>query len=208
MRPSLTRSVRLALEAMEDRVVPAFNLVIDGDVANSSNVSIGTTFPGVTIFSPNAAPAILDVDDIETALAAGDVTITTGTGGSQAGNITWARNSIDDDLDYSDSTLRNLSIRPDGSSTVGNFTANLVSFNFTDNVDLFIDTTAPATDASIFLSNDTRISFAHNVNLLAGTGAVTLNSLSADPMVESGNFTVTAANFQNTEATYVVQSDL
>src|SRR5262249_33756025 len=200
MRHSLTRTARLALEAMEDRVVPAFNRHIDGDAVGSSNVTIDTTtIPGATIFSPNATSAVLDMDDIETALAAGDVTITTGTGGSQAGNITWAWSSSDDDLDYSDAAVRTLIIRPDTSSAVGSLTAALVSFNFSDNVKLFIDTTAPAADASISLLNDTRINFARSVNLLAGTGAVTMNSLSADPMTESGNVTVTAGAFQSTE---------
>src|SRR5262249_39115911 len=103
---------------------------------------------------------------------------------------------------------RTLIIRPDTSSTVGSFTADLISFNFSDNVNLFIDTTAPAADASISLLNDTRINFARSVNLLAGTGAVTMNSLSADPMAESGNVTVTAGAFQSTEATFLVRSEL
>jgi hypothetical protein len=196
---------RLALQPLEDRVVPAFTLTINGDAATSG---VSNDFAnGITTFTATANGATLDVDDIEAALTVGDVLITTGSGGSQAGNIHWDSNSAADDLDYLDPAVRTLTIQPHGSSTSGAVTTDLVRLNFNDNVDLLIDTTAPATDGAILLVNDTQINFAHSVTLNAGTGITALNSASLDPMAASGDVTITAGSFQNTDGTFTLRAD-
>jgi hypothetical protein len=196
---------RLALQPLEDRVAPAFTLTINGDAATSG---VSNNFAnGITTFTATANGATLDVDDIEAALAVGDVLITTGSGGSQAGNINWDATSSNDDLDYTDAAVRTLTIQPHGSSTSGAVTTDLVRFNFNDNVDLVIDTTAPTTDGAILLVNDTQINFAHTVTLNAGTGVAALNSASLDPMAASGDVTITAGTFQNTDGAFTLRAD-
>ena len=147
---SQLRKSRLSLDTMEERLVPAFNLTIDGDVASNTNITVDTsTLPGTTIFRANASGAILDVDAIESALATGNVRITTGTGGAQAGTIQWLATSIGDDLDYFDAPIRDLRLVPDASSTVGSVTIDSIQFNLGDNLNLIIDTTSPTTDGAI-----------------------------------------------------------
>jgi hypothetical protein len=93
---------------MEERVVPAFDLTINGD-AVTANVSSSFT-AGTTTFNATGTGAILDVDDIEGALALGNVIITTGASGAEAGNISWFNDNYSvDNLDYFGS-LRSLSI--------------------------------------------------------------------------------------------------
>jgi hypothetical protein len=202
-RPAAARC-RLALQSLEDRAVPAFTLTIDGNATTSfvSNVfDPGTT---TTTFTASGAGAVLDVDEIETALAVGNVVITTGSIGSEAGNIHWDSNSVDDELDYFEPAVRSLTIRPSASSTVGGVTTDLVRFNFSDNVDLVIDTTAPTTDGAILLVNDTQINFARSLALNAGVGTVAMDSASADTTAASGDITITAGTFANTNGAFLL----
>jgi hypothetical protein len=206
MRSPVRKSARLAVLSLEDRVVPAFNLAIDGDIVTAGVSSAFTA--GTTTFTANANGATLDVNDIEAALGAGDVVITTGPTGAQAGNISWVWDSSEDDLDYADPTLRTLTIRPSASSTVGNIDTDFVAFTASDNLDVTIDTTLPATDGDITLGNDTQINSAHGVTLNAGTGNIAIASGSISPMTVSGNVVVTAGSFQNLDTTFVLDSTL
>jgi len=196
---------QLSLQTLEDRTTPAFTLTIDGDAATTGVSNVFAN--GTTTFTATANGATLDVDAIEAALALGNVLITTGSGGSQAGNINWDSTGGNDDLDYLDAAIRTLTIQPHGSSTVGSVATDLVHFNFNDNVDLVIDTTAPNTDGPILLTNETEINFAHSVTLNAGTGTVSLDSASQDPMASSGDISVTAGSFHNTDATFTLRTD-
>jgi hypothetical protein len=77
---------RLAVEALGDRIVPALDLTIDGD-SLTSNVSPSSA-GGTTTFTAIGPAATLSVADIEAALGNGNVEISTGAGGIDAGNIT------------------------------------------------------------------------------------------------------------------------
>lgn len=204
MRRSVRKSARLAIVPLEDRVVPAFSLAIDGDAVTTGVSNVFAA--GTTTFSANASAAVLDVDDIETALALGNVVVSTGSTGAQAGSISWIWDSSDDDLDYADSTLRSLTFRPSASSTVGNFDTDFVAFNGVDNLDIVIDTTLPLTDGDITLGNDSQINTAHSVVLNAGLGSIALTSGSANPMAVNGNITITAKSFQSLDTTFIMSS--
>src|SRR5262245_18870351 len=111
MTNSTSRRTRLAVQTLEDRTVPAFNLMIDGDVAGSVNIAVDeVSQPGTTIFSANASGAVLDVDAVEAALAIGDVLITSGNGGGEAGNISYSFTNPPDNFDYLGATTRTVTI--------------------------------------------------------------------------------------------------
>jgi len=210
MRRSHNRSVRLALVSMEDRVVPAFNLTIDGDFA-TTNVS-GIFIAGTTIFTASGSGATLNVGNIETALAAGDVLITTGPGGAEAGNITWANNSDLDALNYGGTAVRTLTIRPDATATGGNVTVDKVPFNFADNLNLVVDTTAPATDGTISLINSTSIGGAVSISLKAGTNTITTSGLVASAptgdIILSADTILGMADFQSNQGDVTVNAKI
>jgi hypothetical protein len=202
------RPCRLICESLEDRTVPAFNLAIDGDLASTGVSSVFAS--GKTTFEATASGATLNVGDIKTALAAGDVLISTGDAGSENGSISWIGNSAADDLDYSSPTTRVLTIQPDSTSLIDNITLNNVALNFNDNLDLVIDTTQAATVGLISLVNNTQINNAATVTLTASNGFasndVELQSSSADSMA-SGDITITADTLQNMTGGYTLQSD-
>lgn len=82
----------------------------------------GVTESSPGVFEASAAGAFLNVADIHARLAAGnDVSISSGSDGTQAGNITWNAGA---NLDYNGVGSRSLTIRNDDSSTVGNLTFN------------------------------------------------------------------------------------
>src|SRR5437870_1794855 len=67
-----SRRPRLAILLLEDRSVPAaFNLLLDGDMS-TSNVTATGAGSGTITFTSTGLGAILDVDDIETQLNAGN----------------------------------------------------------------------------------------------------------------------------------------
>jgi fibronectin-binding autotransporter adhesin len=82
----LGRTTRLSMTALEDRVTPAFNLTL------SSIATVGvssSTVAGVTTFTATATGANLNVSDIAGQLIAGNsVIVTSGSAGTEAGNIT------------------------------------------------------------------------------------------------------------------------
>jgi hypothetical protein len=158
-------------------------------VAASVNIAVDTaTQPGTTIFSPTAAGAVLDAQAIEAAFATGDVLITTGTGGTEAGNIVFSATGLADSIGYPGATPRTLTLRPDASSTTGGVSITGVPFSFVDNLDLVIDTTAPSPDGGINLT-DVLVSSARSVTLNAGTGRVDVRGTVA---AQSGGVAVTA----------------
>jgi hypothetical protein len=190
-----SRRALLAVRPLEGRIVPAFTLTIDGDPAGSTGINADTTtVPGTTIFSPTATGAVLDMDDIDAALATGDVLVTTGTGGAEAGNVNWVKNSTADDLVYTGFSVRRLTIAPDASSLIGNVTITGPMVN-AGSLDYAIDTTAPATDGSILLGSPNGLAPSANINnsrsvtLDAGTSTITLNSfnVSAGSGLGTGN---------------------
>ncbi|HEY1379409.1 MAG TPA: VCBS repeat-containing protein [Gemmataceae bacterium] len=82
----LGRTTRLSMTALEDRVVPAFNMTL------SVNATVGVTAATVattTTFTATATGANLNWHDVENALLVGNsVVIDSGSTGSEAGNIT------------------------------------------------------------------------------------------------------------------------
>src|SRR5262245_43804348 len=82
------RACRLVprLAPLEDRVTPAFDLLVDA-VGATSGVTV-TPGAGVTTFSASATGAHLNVADVEAALLTGDVVVDSGSDGTEAGDIT------------------------------------------------------------------------------------------------------------------------
>jgi len=200
-----SRPARLVLWPMEDRIVPAFTLTIDGDVpANVDIQADTTTVPGTTIFSPTATGAILDVDAIAAALAVGDVLITTGTGGAEPGAINWFRNSAADDLTDFTSPARTLTLRPDASALAGDVVLIGVNLSFAGNIGLTIDTTAPMADGQIRLTNNTSVVGARTMTLQAGTSTVSVDTLNG--LLVNGDVTVNADSLTSAFSGFVVSS--
>ena len=183
-------SRRLFIESLEDRAVPAYDLAIDGDVltANVSEVLAA----GTTTFTATGTGATLDVADIESALAIGNVIITTGVGGGEPGDIDWTTDSLDDELDYLGANLRSLRIVTSADATSGAISASTAILNFDSNVDLTLDSTSPAADGLISFAIDSQINFAATVTVNAGTNLFQLESSSTNSMA-SGDVTITGA---------------
>lgn len=100
------------LQLLETRQLPAFDLTI----GIGATVGVTETSPGQ--FEASAPGAVLNVADIRARLLAGnDVSISSGSAGTQAGNITWNAGA---DLDYNGAGARSLTVRSDVGSTVGN----------------------------------------------------------------------------------------
>lgn len=204
------RSRQLALQSLEQRTVPAYNLTIDGD-ALTANVSSTLTL-GTRTFESTGTEAVLDVDDIETALNAGeDVVVKTGPEAVplQAGSISWSFNGLQDDLDYLGAATRSLIFRTDVTSDdSANIVLNNVFMNFSDNLNLVIDVTDPGDDSDIVIQNNSIIKSAASVTLRAGTssGIVSYNSSPIDPMAESGDIDISAFSFQPTNSDSTLSS--
>jgi hypothetical protein len=197
---------RLFVEGLEVRAVPAFDLAIDGNVATAQ---VSTTVANTTTtFAPLGPGAVLNVADIATALATGDVVITTGTAGSAGGSINWTWDDPLDDLTFTDPGARTLTLNTDASATLGDVEINGAHLTFADNVHLVVDTTAPAVDGEIRLINDARVDDAAAVTLSAGTGAVRIDSASPARMADSGNIVVNAGTLQNQFDGFVLGSEL
>jgi hypothetical protein len=103
---------RPTLEALEDRVVPAFNLTIGTGATTAVSVLNGT-------FTATGTGANINVADIRSALLAGqDVVISNGSSGAETGNIDWA-STASTDLNLDGIGTRSLSIIADASSASG-----------------------------------------------------------------------------------------
>lgn len=196
---------RLFVEGLEDRAVPAFDLAIDGNTptADVSTTVVGTT----TTFEATGPLATLNVGDLATALAAGNVVVTTGSGIGVGGSINWVWDDVADDLADFGGTGRTLTLSTDATATVGGVTIDGAHLTFNDNVALVIDTTAPTTDGEIRLITDARIDTAAAVTLNAGTGAVRIGSGSPAAMARSGDVVVTADTLQSLTNGFVLRSE-
>ncbi len=76
----------LELERLEDRVVPAFDLLVN---ATGATAGVTATVSGTTTtFTATATGAHLNVNDIVTALNTGNVVVDSGATGTEAGDIT------------------------------------------------------------------------------------------------------------------------
>jgi hypothetical protein len=183
------RAPCLTVQTLSDRIVPAFDLAIDGDFATSN---VNSAFAaGTTTFTATGSGARLDVADIATALTLGNVVITTGSGGSQAGDVSWALDSSFDDLSYFGDATRTLTVRPSASATGGDVSIDGVTLAFDDNLILAIDTTAPtATDGNVAMTDFTSVFDANEIVVTAGGGDVQLPGFLATgsgPISVSGN---------------------
>ncbi len=83
-RPVATVHLGRGMDVLEDRITPAFDLVLSSVTSNVTT----TASAGVTTFEATGTGAALSLFDVFTALGTGDVIVTTGTGGTEAGNIT------------------------------------------------------------------------------------------------------------------------
>lgn len=116
--PRRQYSSKPVVEGLEERVVPAFDLTVGAGQATSNVSSISVL--GTTIFAPTASGAFLNANDILTALNSGNVKVTSGDAGTEAGNITIAAgltgpNGLNNALTFTSGTGVNL---------VGNITVN------------------------------------------------------------------------------------
>ncbi len=185
------RAPRLTVETLSDRIVPAFDLAINGDVATSN---VGSVFAaGTTTFTATGSGATLDVADIGTALTVGNVVITTGSGGAQSGEITWVFDGSFDDLSYFGAESRSLILRPSASATGGHVTIDTVTLSFDANLALTIDTTLPAADGDVVLTDFTSVASAGQFTVTAGTGDVHLPGFVS---TDSDAVTIAAANIR------------
>lgn len=189
------RRARLTVEALDERVVPAYAMTIDGDFPtfNVSQTSAG----GVTTFTANGPGANVRVDELMIALTIENVVVTSGTGGGEDGSITWTADSANDYPSDFLGPLHSLTFRPGSDSTQGDVWLDSVSLPFNDNVNLTINTSVPAVDGDIHIANDARIVNAHSLTMNAGTGTIVWESANPLPTTDSGDVHINAAAFVN-----------
>ena len=116
----------LAVESLETRLVPAFDLTIG---AGPSFEVVVTTTGAITTLTPDAHGANLAVSDLRGIMqCVGRIVITDGNAGSEAGNITWLAGN---NLDYNGFGTGGygLAIVTDPSATVGNIVLNSAIFD-------------------------------------------------------------------------------
>jgi Domain of unknown function DUF11/FG-GAP-like repeat len=168
----LPRRQRPELEALEDRVVPAFNLTI------STNSTVGVIQSG-GIFAANATGANINVAAILFQLNVGnDITISNGTTGTEAGNITWLAAA---NLNYQGAAARSLTVTADPSSSNGAValhsqvsTTTTLNETFNSKADLTLDAAIRAGAGAMILASTTGgISETGNGTIAASSVAVT-----------------------------------
>lgn len=197
------RRYRPTLEALENRIVPAFNLTIaGGNAANFNVVNYGGAITAI------GSGATLNVSTIYSDLAAGDdVVINNNSQGSEAGNITWSSTA---DLDVSALPAgRSLIINVDPSAPNGQVTIAgsifdgtpstglRVVINSQGNVDIsgiIVAATAPVTvlagmGGGGYLSVDADAAISGTSVQLQSAGAMSLGS---DAVVLGTNLTLDA----------------
>src|SRR4051794_30120174 len=107
-------SRRPGLERLEDRLAPAFDLLISGTAEFSDHVDPAQRTTGNYVAT--GPGAVITVFDIRTDLLAGkSVRISTGTGGNEPGNITWQALQNRGDLDIDGIGFGRLTLEAAGS---------------------------------------------------------------------------------------------
>jgi hypothetical protein len=167
----MTRRARhapLTVCPLEERLAPAYNLLIDGDAVGSTNVT-HTSYGRYSVFKATGALAVLDVDDIEDALAVGDVFINSGESGSENGVIDWPYSSDNDDLEYFGAAARRLTIETLPTAPGGRILLRGTHLDLGGNVDLTIQSRGQtATFNHLSFADGTTIRGAQSVVLDAG----------------------------------------
>lgn len=161
---------RLRLQSFEERIVPAFNMTIDGDFATSNIVSSFNVGTGTRTFTATASGANLNVGAIETALNDGEnVIIQNGSGGADPGLIEWSYSgNVDDDLDYGGTDTRSLAIITDATTlAAGGLLFNGPFINASNNLDVIFDLTAGTGNADINMINFGAFNNVRSLSLLA-----------------------------------------
>jgi len=169
------RRRRLSLEPMEDRVVPAFDLLVMDNGGTNKLIDLDFSQPGLVVVSPADTGAILDLSVLQQLLETMNVRVMTGSSGSESGdiNITGAGGN----LDYSGAASRDLTLRPDPSALSGRVLIDSLAFNLGGQVNLAIDTSAKNGRMDLL---SVTIANAMSVNLDAGTGDIFLTSQQID----------------------------
>ena len=185
---------RLELEHLEDRLAPAFDLLVNaaGATTGVTPTVIGTT----TTFTATATGAHLNVNDIVTALRTGDVVVDSGSTGTEAGDITINAGVTQPAANGAALTFQTGS----GTGVVGNINVNAdfnsagsgdhFPLNFLALNDLVLngalnpgsgDVTLAATNGAISQTSGL-VSLTSNLSLTAGTGI----GSAATPLALSG----------------------
>jgi len=157
---------------MEDRVVPAFDLIVKDNGGVNVDITVDESQPQLTVFTPNASGAILDIASVKLSLGPTNVRITSGSAGTETGNITFLGSGTN--FTYSGTNSVDLTIRTDPSSTQGTVQLDGLTFDLGTKVDLTIDTSA--TNADINLGNNAEILGANALILNSGTGKIALDT--------------------------------
>jgi hypothetical protein len=168
-RPQRRQQFRPWLECLEDRLAPAFTLLVDARGATAGVTA--TVNGGTTTFTASASGAHLNVNDIVTALQSGDVVVDSGSTGSQAGDIT-----INAGITNPTTAPNTLTFQTgSGAGVVGNITVNA------DLVPLNGGATGGALPLSLLAGNNlvlngTLNSGATSITLTATKGAISQTS--------------------------------
>jgi hypothetical protein len=206
------RFVRLAVQALETRAVPANSLTLIDDPFAEANISVSSVTNGKITIATTNGDAMLSVPTLQNALATSgvnEVIVTTavasgGTDAHQPGNISWDANTAGD-LDFTGfGTGKTLTFRTTaGTSAVGDVDLTSVGFHNTgdsDQISLNFDTTA--TNGSVGFHADQpdaidSVSFDDasvlNLTVAAGTGGFTYEDAAVfDDSTAGGNISVNA----------------
>lgn len=198
--------------SLDDRIVPANNLTIQGAAFNDAAfVRVQSNGPTTTIRtkSPDAGLSIATIQsalvdpNTTTVIVTTDVANGQGTNnGQQAGNIVWDQ-SVAGNLDFTNfGTGKRLVFQTvNDPSAIGNITLSGVSFFNNGNgnfIDVELDSSAPGGNVS-FLSNGMgTVSFdstsVRNATIQTGTGSFTYTDGGSNTLVEvGGNFSATGS---------------
>ncbi|HEY2344127.1 MAG TPA: hypothetical protein VGH90_13880, partial [Chthoniobacteraceae bacterium] len=165
-RPRLPKKERFRafIEPLEARIAPAFTMAL----SSSATVGVSSALAGnTTTFTATATSANLSWADVESALGAGhNVVITSGSTGTEAGNI--VANPTGIDLSALPSGLTLTFQSGTGTGLVGNISLSALAFGGT-NESVVIHATGSVTTGLLSAGAQAAPAFLANVAITAGT---------------------------------------
>jgi hypothetical protein len=125
------------------------------DVIISSGTTTNMVFSVTRTYAPTASGAVLNYGDLQTKLGSGNVTVKTGSSGTEAGNIT-----VENSFTWS---ANNLTLDAYESVTVGTISGSGVDVSATSSAGLILKTADGGSSGQLSFVNGGHITFANTI---------------------------------------------